>query len=117
MSLESLVYVSLTTNDRSDVELKGMLKKVREKINNQALLVNTLYQDPRHKDVLLIYKKPIQDHSFAKWAMDFNKEDNLTLECLDGFCDFMQDPTRSFFMQRASEAEAFLNEFKHQTFF
>ncbi len=141
MLLYCLVYVSLATQDMSDDQLKAMLKKARD--NNEKLsitgmllyrdgffmqalegdeekietLFNTIAKDIRHRDVLLVYKKPITERSFEKWTMGFNKVDSKTLECLDGFCDFMQRPTPEFFKHRASEAEALLDEFKHQIFF
>ncbi len=140
MSLICLVYVSLANQSMSDEHLKDMLKKARA--NNekhditgmllfrdgffmQALegeedlvvtLFNKIAQDSRHRDVMLVYKKPIKERSFSQWTMGFNKIDNETLDCMDGFCDFMQKPTPEFFMERASEAEALLNEFKHQIF-
>ena len=49
--------------------------------------------------------------------MGFNKLDSHSFEGLDGFSDFMQQPTLAFFKHRASEAEALLNQFKHQIFF
>ncbi len=141
MSLYCLVYVSLATQDMSDDQLKAMLKKARD--NNEKLsitgmllyrdgffmqalegdeekietLFNKIAKDIRHRDVLLVYKKPIKERSFEKWTMGFNKVDSKTLDCLDGFCDFMQRPTPEFFKHRASEAEALLDEFKHQIFF
>ena len=141
MSLYCLVYVSLATQDMSDDQLKAMLKKARD--NNEKLsitgmllyrdgffmqalegdeekietLFNKIAKDIRHRDVLLVYKKPIKERSFEKWTMGFNKVDSKTLDCLDRFCDFMQRPTPEFFKHRASEAEALLDEFKHQIFF
>ncbi|MDO9213874.1 MAG: BLUF domain-containing protein [Methylococcales bacterium] len=141
MSLHCLVYVSLANQEMSDDHLKSMLQKARAKNETlditgmllyrdgffmQALegalkdieaLFDTISKDARHRDVLLVYKKPIKERGFEKWTMGFNKVDSKTLECLDGFCDFMARPTPEFFKYRASEAEALLDEFKHQIFF
>jgi len=141
MPLHCLVYVSLATQEMSDDHLKSMLQKARD--NNEKLditgmllfrdgffmqalegeadkieaLFTKISQDSRHKDVLLVYKKPIKHRSFEKWTMGFNKIDNKTLECVDGYCDFLKQPTPEFFQYKASEAEALLDEFKHQLFF
>lgn len=141
MALECLVYVSLATMEMSDDHLRDMLRKARESNSKsditgmllfrdgffmQALegpkdKVDALYEkiskDSRHKDLILVYNKAISNRSFADWTMGFNKIDDKTLECIDGFCDFMQKPTPDFFVTRASEAEALLNQFKHQIFF
>lgn len=141
MSLHCLVYVSLANQEMSDSHLQSMLKKAREKNEGlsitgmllyrdgffmQALegelkdiddLFNTISKDPRHRDVLLIYKKPIQQRGFPDWTMGFNKIDDKNIDAINGYTDFLQNPTPEFFIQRASEAEALLDQFKHQLFF
>ncbi|MDO9105394.1 MAG: BLUF domain-containing protein [Methylovulum sp.] len=141
MSLHCLVYVSLANQEMSDEHLKSMLAKARE--NNEKLgitgmllyrdgffmqalegdeeKIDTLFkkiaQDSRHRDVLLVNKKPIRQRGFEKWTMGFNKINSGDVEQIDGFSDFLQRPTPAFFMHRASEAEALLDQFKHQIFF
>ncbi|MEQ1622244.1 MAG: BLUF domain-containing protein [Methylococcales bacterium] len=141
MSLNCLVYVSLANQEMSDNHLQSMLKKAREKNEKlsitgmllyrdgffmQALegelkdiedLFNTISQDQRHRDVLLIYKKPIQQRGFPDWTMGFNKIDEECLDSIDGYTNFLKNPTPEFFKQKASEAEAVLDQFKHQLFF
>ena len=82
MSLNCLVYVSLANQEMSDNHLQTMLQKAREKNERlsitgmllyrdgffmQALegeladiesLYDTISKDPRHSDLILIYKKP-----------------------------------------------------------
>jgi len=141
MSLNCLVYVSLANQEMSDKHLQDLLKKAREK--NEALsitgmllfrdgffmqalegeqkdienLFTTITNDRRHRDVLQIYKKPIPQRSFPDWKMGFNKIDDKSVAAIDGFTDFLKNPTPEFFMHRASEAEALLDQFKHQLFF
>jgi hypothetical protein len=141
MSLYSLVYVSSAKKEMTDDELKGLLKLAREKNTGlgvtgmllyrdgffmQALegeenvlesLFNAIKRDPRHEDVLVVYKKPIHERKFANWTMGFNKIDDKSLECVEGFCDFMQRPKPAFFAERAGEAEALLDNFNHAIFF
>ncbi len=141
MSLNCLVYVSLANQEMSESHLEDLLKKAR--IKNETLnitgmllyrdgffmqalegesqdidaLFATISKDARHRDILLIYKKPILQRGFPDWKMGFNKIDDNTVNSIDGFSDFMQHPTPDFFKHRASEAEALLDQFKHQLFF
>jgi len=130
MSLHCLVYVSLANQEMTDEHLKSMLEKARdnnEKFDitgmllfrdgffmqalegdevNITVLFDKIAKDARHRDVLLVYKKPIKQRGFERWTMGFNKIDGDTLESLNGFSDFLQRPTPEFFRYRASEAEA-----------
>ncbi|MEQ1600606.1 MAG: BLUF domain-containing protein [Methylophilaceae bacterium] len=141
MSLNSLVYVSSATKALTDHDLQGLLKLARAK--NAALdvtglllyrdgffmqalegeedvldaLFESIKHDPRHEDVLVVYKKPLKERKFAAWSMGFNKIDDKSLECVEGFCDFIQRPKPAFFMERAGEAEALLDNFKTGMFF
>ncbi|MDP3008526.1 MAG: BLUF domain-containing protein [Methylococcales bacterium] len=141
MSLHCLVYVSLANQEMSDDHLKSMLQKARAKNETlgitgmllyrdgffmQALegalkdieaLFDTISKDARHSGLLLVYKKPIQQRGFADWTMGFNKIDDTNIEAVDGYTNFLNNPTPAFFMERASEAEAVLDQFKHQLFF
>lgn len=141
MSLNCLVYVSLANQEMSDSHLQSMLKKAREKnarlnitgmllyrdgffmqalegeLTNIEDLFKTISNDPRHRDVLLIYKKPIKERGFPDWTMGFNKIDDESLEAIEGYTKFLKNPTPDFFIQKASEAEALLDQFKHQLFF
>ncbi len=141
MSLHCLVYVSLANQEMTDDHLQSLLQKARNKNETleitgmllyrdgffmQALegdrqdiemLFEIIKQDLRHKDVLLVYKKPIQQKSFPDWTMGFNKIADKDIEMIKGYTDFLKNPTSEFFIQRASEAEALLDQFKHQLFF
>lgn len=141
MSLNCLVYVSLANQEMSDEHLKSMLIKARAKNESlnitgmllyrdgffmQALegeqqdieaLFATISKDTRHRDVLLIYNKPMQQRGFPDWTMGFNKIDEKNVEAINGYSLFLKNPTPEFFVQRASEAEALLDQFKHQLFF
>lgn len=141
MSLHCLVYVSLANQEMSDEHLQSMLKKAREKnekLNITGMLlyrdgffmqalegkledIENLYQvisqDQRHSGLILIYKKPIKERSFPDWTMGFNKIDDKSLVNIEGYTNFLKKPTPEFFIQRASEAESLLDQFKHQLFF
>ncbi len=141
MSLNSLVYVSSATKDLTDHDLEGLLKLAREK--NAALditgmllyrdgffmqalegeasvldsVFDTIKHDTRHEDVLVVYNKPLKERKFPSWTMGFNKIDDKSLANVNGFNDFMQRPKPAFFMERAGEAEALLDNFKTGIFF
>lgn len=138
MSLYSLVYVSSATKDFTDHDLQGLLKLAREKNAGlgvtgmllyrdgffmQALegeesaldsLYNTIKRDPRHQDVLVVYKKPLKERKFGTWTMGFNKIDDKSVE---GYTDFLTAPKPAHFAERAGEAEALLDNFRHGIFF
>ncbi len=141
MSLQCLVYVSLATQEMSDDHLKTLLKKARAKNESleitgmllyrdgffmQALegdqddiedLFDVISEDKRHRDVTLIYKKPIKQRAFPDWEMGFNKITDESVETIEGYSSFLKNPTPALFQQRASEAESLLDQFKHQLFF
>lgn len=97
MSMKTILYLSTPTVPFSDEDLKELLVKSRE--NNRArsvsgilLFVNNLFiqvlegesddvealyqlisRDPRHKSILKIYDKPIEEKLFDVWSMAFNK--------------------------------------------
>jgi Sensors of blue-light using FAD len=141
MSLNCLVYVSLANQEMSDNHLKSMLQKARAKNEKLAItgmllyrdgffmqalegeladiesLYDTISQDPRHSDLILIFKKPIPKRGFPDWTMGFNKIDDHNIDTIEGYTHFLKNPTPEFFKHRASEAEAILDQFKHQLFF
>lgn len=113
MSLCSLVYVSIATNEMSDEALKSLLKVAR--INNelkgitgmllyreglfiQALegeessvvdLFEKIKNDERHYNVLLIHQEPIEKRDFSQWTMGFAAPNFDALMQTEGFTDFM----------------------------
>ncbi|MCX7106779.1 MAG: BLUF domain-containing protein [Methylococcales bacterium] len=141
MAVNCLVYVSLANQEMSDKHLQDLLKKARDKneslnitgmllyrdgffmqalegeLNDIESLFDVIANDTRHRDVLLIYKKPIKQRGFPDWKMGFNKIDDKSVATIDGYTDFLNNPTPDFFLHRASEAEALLDQFKHQLFF
>ena len=141
MPLHNLVYVSLATEDMSDETLKKILNKARTKneglditgmllyrdgffmqvLEGEKDMIENLFErislDARHRDLIVINRKPIKQRSFPDWKMGFNEIDDESIASIEGFSDFLKKPTPEFFVQRASEAEALLDQFKHQLFF
>ena len=142
MSLHCLVYVSLSNQEMTEKDLKNLLKGARAEMKDlditglllyrdgfyiQALegeeckidaLFDRISKDPRHRDVTTVYKKPIQQRSFTDWTMGFSRIDDATaLEKIDGYSDFLQNPTPGFFKAQPSYAQMLLENFKHDLLF
>lgn len=138
MALTSLVYVSLANKDMQESDLAALLSQARknnEKADITGMLlyrdrlfmqalegeedrINTLYEkirnDSRHRDVTKVTVKPIKARSFADWTMGFNLIDDEAVENLEGYTDFLENPSPSFFAGKPSYAQALLDNFKSQ---
>jgi hypothetical protein len=132
-----MVYVSIATEDMSDKDLQALLKKARasneilgitgmllyrdrffiQALEGEQTVLENLYAiistDERHRNVILIYEKPIQQRRFPNWTMGFNKTDSTDTETIKGYTDFLQQPTPESFSQYANEVDILLDEFKH----
>ncbi|MFO1417978.1 MAG: BLUF domain-containing protein [Methylotetracoccus sp.] len=141
MSLCSLIYVSQAAKPMSDDDLKILLQFARQKnerlgitgmllyrdgffmqaLEGQHETVDALFerirQDPRHRDVLRIYRDPVKARSFPDWTMGFNKVDDETLVNMEGFTEFMDHPNPGFFHGEPARAKALLDNFRNHIFF
>jgi hypothetical protein len=141
MPMITLVYVSFATNPMPDDELHDLLKIARE--NNKALdvtgmllyrdgffiqalegeqdTVTSLYEkiktDPRHRNVLQVYRQNIKKRSFEEWSMGFNKLESGSLEELEGYTDFLKHPSTNFFAQHPGHARTLLDMFRNKSYF
>lgn len=141
MSLNCLVYVSLANKAMEDNELKVLLKFARVKNEKLGITGMLLYRDgffiqalegeqatvealfariavdTRHRDVMKLYQKPIAQRAFPDWTMGFSRMDDGTLQTLEGFSDFLKNPSTQFFTQSPSYAQALLENFKADLLF
>ncbi len=141
MSLTALVYVSFAKNkNMAEDELKGILTKARGKNKQKDITGMLLYRngffvqalegdretvietfdiiknDPRHRNILVLYKNKISERSFEDWSMGFNVIDDETLKSIDGFSDFLDKPlTMQFIKDNPSHVMTLLNTFKRVT--
>jgi len=123
MSLITLVYVSSAKRKMSDEDLKSILEVSRDNNRKQDIsgmllyrngffiqalegeedavqaLYNKIKEDPRHGNVLSVYKAKIHERSFADWSMGFNKVEDESLKKLDGFTDFINQPLNNKFFE------------------
>jgi hypothetical protein len=133
----SLVYVSSAVHLLTDAELLDILKASREhnaqnditglllyKGGNfmQVLegaeekviaLYNKIQRDPRHKDIMMLIKEPLQERQFGEWSMGFQNIDKLPAEALAGFSSFLtEDFTSDAFRNNPKRAHIMLLSFK-----
>ena len=114
-NLYVLVYVSAAVVDFSDNALESLLVKSRE--NNTKLgitglllysersfiqaiegdkeVIDNLYKkisnDKRHKLLIKIYEKPIEERLFPEWSMGLKKVKKEEIKALPGFSHFMDE--------------------------
>ena len=141
MTLISLVYVSFATHPMSEDDLRVLLEECRT--NNQRLnvtgmllyrngffiqalegdeevvekLSRDIAKDPRHQDVLRVYKAPIVVRSFPNWTMGFNHIGDQHHIEMEGYSDFLEKPNAEYFTQNPSRAQMLLESFRSETFF
>ncbi len=51
-------------------------------------LVSTIWDDPRHADIQLLSKRPIERRQYADWSMGFERVTDETLGEIEGLRDF-----------------------------
>ncbi|MCE7946275.1 MAG: BLUF domain-containing protein [Chloroflexi bacterium CFX4] len=141
MTLISLVYISFAKHPMSESELRALLEECRtnnEKLNVTGMLlyrngffiqalegdeevVEKLYaeilKDPRHQDILRVYKAPIMVRSFPNWTMGFNQISDQHRLDMEGYSDFLARPSAEYFAQQPSRAQILLESFRNETFF
>jgi hypothetical protein len=138
MSLYCLIYTSISNQKFSEDDLKKLLQKSRlknkakgvtglllhldpyflqvlegeEHIVNQSF--NVISKDTRHKKITLIYRQPLEKLKFPDWSMGFNKVD---VTKIDGFSEFLKQPSPEFSRNFQDRIEELLDMFKHETLF
>lgn len=141
MSLYCLVYTSISSQTISDDHIKYFLQIIRHKnqlrqvtgillylepffiqaLEGEETVINQLFdiikQDPRHHKVSLLYKKPIAERHFPNWTMGFSKISYKEIENVDGFSDFLQNPSIEFFNRSHNEVDELLYKFKYEILF
>lgn len=141
MGIISLVYVSFATQEMNEDDLMRILTVSRDNNSKndvtgmllyregffiQALegeesivipLYNKIAADPRHRNVILIYKNDITERTFSSWAMGFTRISDQQAESIPGFTDFLQNPgDLSFFTAAPGRASHMLEAFKEHRY-
>jgi hypothetical protein len=116
MGLYTLAYVSVETRPMSAHHILNILNKARDKNKQlnitgmllyrqgyfiQALegeqaaveaLYDTIKQDERHQNVLVVYKNEISGRSFPDWSMGFTNLDTVQPDEIEGYNNFLSTP-------------------------
>jgi hypothetical protein len=134
--LLSLTYVSSATELLAVPELLDLLAAVRPK--NEALGLSglllysggniiqvlegpedavestfrTILDDPRHKDVIVMLRDPIEQRAFPDWSMGFRDISRAEVQRVEGLSTFLQEPLAAKFEDRAEPAFYLLQLFK-----
>jgi len=145
MSLIELTYVSFATKEMTSEELSNILTVSRQNnekkdisgmllyraryfiqaLEGEEAVVENLYKkiatDPRHSNLLLVAKKPIEKRAFSDWSMGFSNLDGMDaakkekINQLEGFNDFLDRPVKSdFFSDSPTRAKVLLGSFKNR---
>ncbi len=85
-------------------------------LEGEEEIVTDLYykisQDPRHENLLIYVKKPIDQRQFGEWEMGFVDVEDLDVDSIPGYSHFIDDPEHSTKLESASYAYAFLDVFR-----
>lgn len=136
--LHMLIYTSLSARDMSSQELMDILTTSRTKnaerditglllykngnflqvLEGGSAAISELYEiirrDPRHHQVLLVYKCPIPKRDFPAWEMGFTDLNEADVHEIAGFSTYLLETIRSPELTRNnSVARVFLEAFRH----
>ncbi len=133
----SLIYLSSAVQEMSEAELLDLLHQSEHNnaevgitglllyregnflqvLEGEPEQVHALYEricrDPRHKGILKVSERPINEREFSAWQMGFVNLESLRPEDVPGFSDYLQTPlTAESFGDDPSFAQVFLQTFK-----
>jgi hypothetical protein len=116
VKLMSLTYVSSATELLTAPQLLDLLVDIRPTNESPGLSGLLLYSDgniiqvlegpesavettftailddPRHKDVIVMLREPIQERAFPDWSMGFRNVSQVDVRRVEGFSAFLQEP-------------------------
>ena len=133
-----LIYASSAMGMMSPQDLVDILKKSHENNSRLGITGMLLYrggnflqvlegeeqivderfkvimQDPRHRHVTLLVKRPVTKRQFENWEMGFTNIDTIDTSTLPGYTPYLNEPFSSKRFKDVSFAYAFLNMFKEE---
>ncbi len=133
-----LIYASSATRMMNEDDLLEILKKSHENNGRLGITGMLLYrggnflqvlegeekvvddrfkvimQDPRHHQVTLLLKRPVNKRQFQQWEMGFTNIDKIDTSTLLGYSTYLNEPFSSKRFTEASFAYTFLNMFKEE---
>jgi hypothetical protein len=130
-------YVSSAVREFTKAELLDLLKRSREKNKRLGItgillyrggnfmqvlegeeqsvryLYEIIYEDPRHKDIFILFEEFIREREFPNWSMAFRDVDTEDCRSIPGFSSFLDLPwTAENFSSDRSKARAILAGFR-----
>jgi hypothetical protein len=140
MGLVTLAYISYATKEMTENDLKALLAKsrannaktnitgmllYRDKVFLQVLegesetvdaLMKIVIADPRHRNLMVVYRTGIAQRAFAEWQMGFNYANDETMSFVQGYSDFLANPTTQA-QQQPNMAQRLLEAFRTRSTF
>jgi hypothetical protein len=135
-----IVYVSFSSDELSENELKTLLQEVRTKNEEQQVTGLLLYNDGsfiqviegsqqtirnlferirgdhRHTNVVKLLEEPIQKRAFPDWSMGFRKISPEQSSAIPGFSNFMHEQNPVKTIQGSTRQVVYLlNSFRKYT--
>ncbi|MFZ4815119.1 MAG: BLUF domain-containing protein [Phototrophicaceae bacterium] len=136
MPLYALTYVSVATRPMTDQDILQILEVSRKNNAQQDITGMLLYRDSyfiqalegdrdsllalygrinadeRHRNVLTIYQGEIAERTFSNWSMGFHNLDTVDPATLEGYTDFLKQPSSSaLFTQNPTRTQLLLSLF------
>ena len=132
----TLTYVSSATSLLSVTDLVGMLDEIRPKNDVRGLTGMLFYSggniiqalegpdevvegifgaieaDPRHRDVTVVHRGPIEERSFANWSMGFRNISEREIRDITTFQEFVRRPAGEGLGDEAAPAFDLLSRFR-----
>jgi hypothetical protein len=118
--LVRLLEISRRNNTRDDIggmllykdgNFMQCLEGPEDKVN---ALLRRVQKDPRHRGVLTLVKEQHVEREFPDWSMGFKNLQNVNLEALPGYTDFLDLPlTSEQYIENPSKALQLLFNFKN----
>src|SRR5688572_22130192 len=71
-----------------------------------------ILDDPRHKDVILMLREPIEERAFPDWSMGFRKVSQAEIGRVEGLSAFLREPLAAELNGHAEPAYHLLRMFR-----
>ena len=130
-------YVSSAVREFTRAELLALLERSREKNGRLGItgllvyqggnflqvlegdeqsvrhLYEIIFEDPRHKDIYILFEEFIPEREFPNWSMAFRDLDSEDAAAIPGFSNFLAAPwSRERVSASVSKARAMLAAFR-----
>ncbi|OYW56709.1 MAG: blue light sensor protein [Hyphomicrobium sp. 32-62-53] len=78
-------------------------------------LVEIIKKDPRHKNIQMLYRKPIERREYSDWSMGFRRLSDKDLKEVEGLRDFSEkDFNPEHLAQHATVVQSLMNHYRKE---